>query len=166
MPVLALDPATVTGWALSPLLSGTWDLTLKRDESIGMKFLRLRAKLNELYDNYDFKVVVYEAARNAQPKMQGALVHQAQLQAIIVDWAHSNGLDYKGYSPKEIKKWATKNGNASKDIMVAAAKRLFPEINILSDDHADALLLWKMVMEEFRFSLEKPRSVTDSSRAA
>ena len=150
MPVLALDPATITGWALSPLISGTWDFTLKRDESIGMKFLRLRAKLNELLDLYEIRLVVYEAARNAAPHMQGSLVHHAQLQAIIVDWAHTMGLEYKGYSPKEFKKWATGNGNASKKEMTEAAHRLFPQVTIVDDNHADALCLWKMTMTEFR----------------
>jgi len=151
MPILALDPATKMGWALSPLLSGVWDLSLKRDESMGMKFLRCRSKLNELLDNYRIQLVVYEAARHAAPKMQGALVHQAQLQAIIIDWATAAGIDSKGYSPKEIKKWATGNGNASKEIMLALAKKRWPEIPIVDDNQADALLLWQMATVEFKF---------------
>jgi Holliday junction resolvasome RuvABC endonuclease subunit len=154
MPILALDPATQLGWALSPLLSGVWDLSLKRDESMGMKFLRLRAKLNELLDNYRIQLVVYEAARNAAPKMQGSLVHQAQLQAIIVDWATTAGIESKGYSPKEIKKWATGNGNASKEIMLALAKKRWPEIAIVDDNQADALLLWQMATAEFKFLID------------
>jgi Holliday junction resolvasome RuvABC endonuclease subunit len=154
MPILALDPATKMGWALSPLLSGVWDLSLKRDESMGMKFLRCRAKLNELLDNYRIRLVVYEAARNAAPKMQGSLVHQAQLQAIIIDWATTAKLESKGYSPKEIKRWATGNGNASKEIMLASARRRWPEIPILDDNQADALLLWQMAMLEFKFLVD------------
>jgi len=154
MPILALDPATKMGWALSPLLSGVWDLSLKRDESMGMKFLRCRAKLNELLDNYRIQLVVYEAARHAAPKMQGSLVHQAQLQAIIMDWAMTAGIESKGYSPKEIKKWATGNGNASKEIMVAVAKSRWPEIAIVDDNQADALLLWQMATAEFKFLID------------
>ena len=154
MPILALDPATNMGWALSPMISGVWDLSIKRDESMGMKFMRLRAKLNELLANYQIKLVVYEAARNASPKMQGSLVHQAQLQAIIIDWALLNGIESKGYSPKELKKWATRNGNAGKPLMVAAAQSRWPGVNILDDDHADALLLWQMAMLEFKFLAE------------
>jgi crossover junction endodeoxyribonuclease RuvC len=154
MPILALDPATQLGWALSPLLSGVWDLSLKRDESMGMKFLRLRAKLNELLDNYRIQLVVYEAARHAAPKMQGSLVHQAQLQAIIIDWATTAKIESKGYSPKEIKKWATGNGNASKEIMLALAKKRWPEIAIVDDNQADALLLWQMATAEFKFLID------------
>jgi Holliday junction resolvasome RuvABC endonuclease subunit len=154
MPILALDPATHMGWALSPLISGVWDLSLKRDESTGMKFMRLRAKLNELSENYRIRLVVYEAARNAAPKMQGALVHQAQLQAIIIDWATTAGIESKGYSPKEIKKWATGNGNASKDAMVAFAKKRWLGVQILDDNHADALLLWQMATLEYKFLVD------------
>jgi Holliday junction resolvasome RuvABC endonuclease subunit len=154
MPILALDPATKMGWALSPLISGVWDLSLKRDESMGMKFMRLRAKLNELLENYRIQLVVYESARNAAPKMQGALVHQAQLQAIIIDWATTAGIESKGYSPKEIKKWATGNGNASKDAMLAFAKKRWLGVQILDDNHADALLLWQMATLEFKFLID------------
>jgi Holliday junction resolvasome RuvABC endonuclease subunit len=154
MPILALDPATQMGWALSPMISGVWDLSIKRDESMGMKFMRLRGKLNELLENYRIQLVVYEAARNASPKMQGSLVHQAQLQAIIIDWALLNGIESKGYSPKEIKKWATGNGNASKDAMVAYAKKRWPDVTIVDDNQADALLLWQMAMLEYKFLAE------------
>src|ERR1700741_853848 len=154
MPILALDPATHMGWALSPLISGVWDFSLKRDESTGMKFMRLRAKLNELLENYRIRLVVYEAARHAAPKMQGALVHQAQLQAIIIDWATTSGIESKGYSSKEIKKWATGNGNASKEVMLAFARNRWPGITILDDDHADALLLWQMAMLEYKFLVD------------
>ena len=154
MPILALDPATHMGWALSPLLSGVWDLSLKRDESMGMKFLRCRAKLNELLDNYRIALVVYEAARHAAPKMQGSLVHQAQLQAIIIDWAMTAGIESKGYSPKEVKKFATGSGNASKETMLASARKRWPEIAIVDDNQADALLLWQMATAEFKFLVE------------
>jgi Holliday junction resolvasome RuvABC endonuclease subunit len=154
MPILALDPATNMGWALSPMISGVWDLSLRRDESMGMKFMRLRAKLNELTENYQIKLVVYEAARNAMPKMQGSLVHQAQLQAIIIDWALLNNIESKGYSPKEIKKWATGNGNASKDAMVAFARKRWPEVTILDDNQADALALWQMATLEYKFLVD------------
>jgi Holliday junction resolvasome RuvABC endonuclease subunit len=151
MPILALDPATEMGWALSPLLSGVWDLSLRRDESMGMKFLRCRSKLNELLEHYRIQLVVYEAARNAAPKMQGSLVHQAQLQAIIIDWATMARIESKGYSPGAIKRWATGSGHASKEVMVAEARRRWPEITIVDDNQADALLLWQMAAEEFKF---------------
>jgi Holliday junction resolvasome RuvABC endonuclease subunit len=151
MPIFAMDPATKTGWALSPMISGVWDLSLRKDESMGMKFLRYRSKMNEVTENYQVKLVVFEAARHAGPKMQGALVHQAQLQAIVIDWAQLNGIESRGYSSKEIKKWATGSGNASKEAMVAAARERWPGVKIIDDNHADALLLWQMASLEYKF---------------
>ena len=46
MNILAIDPATVCGWAHSGAGSGVWDLSVRADESNGMRLLRLRAKLN------------------------------------------------------------------------------------------------------------------------
>jgi Holliday junction resolvasome RuvABC endonuclease subunit len=147
--MLALDPATMMGWAITPELSGVWDLSIKRDESAGMKLLRLKGKLREVAANSTIKLIVYEAARNAMPKMQGALVHQAKLQAIIESFAEENGIDYKGYSPSEIKKFATGKGNANKEAMIIAAKKMYPGVEILDDNHADALLLLGLARKEF-----------------
>jgi Holliday junction resolvasome RuvABC endonuclease subunit len=166
MPILALDPATKMGWALSPLLSGVWDLSLRRDESMGMKFMRLRAKLNELFENYRIALVVYEAARHAAPRMQGALVHQAQLQAIIVDWATTMGVDSKGYSPKEVKRWATGNGNASKETMLGEARKRWPTVGVADDNQADALLLWQMATAEFKFLVDAESGKVSPAKAS
>lgn len=137
MKLLALDPATLCGWAHSDGASGTWDLSIRRDESAGMRLLRLRGKLNEIHKTIGIDVVGYEAARNAAPKMQGALVIQAKLESIIVTFCEDNGINYRGYSPSEVKKHATGKGNASKDQMKLAAKKY--GVPIVDDNHADAL---------------------------
>lgn len=147
MRILSLDPATHCGWAhrdASSLVWGTWDLSVKRDESVGMKLLRLKAKLNEVR-GLGIDLLVFEAARFAMPGMQGALVHQAQLQGVIVLWAIEEGLQYKGYSSTEIKKHATGKGNAKKDKMLASARERWGRVD--DDNAADALWLldaaWK-----------------------
>ncbi len=48
MKILALDPATHCGWAHSCGASGTFDLSIRRDESSGMRLLRLRSKLEDI----------------------------------------------------------------------------------------------------------------------
>lgn len=139
MKILALDPATKCGWAHSDGPSGTWDLSIRRDESAGMRLIRLSGKLCEIKKSAGVDVVVFEAARNASPKMQGALVVQATLQGVIVHWCEENGIEYRGYSPSEIKKHATGKGNASKDAMVAAARERFG--SVIDDNEADAIWL-------------------------
>lgn len=149
MKILALDPATHCGWAHSDGPSGTWDLSIRRDESAGMRLIRLRGKLNELLKSQGVDVIVYEAARNAGSKMQGALVIQAKLESVIVTFCEDNGIEYRGYSPTEVKKHATGKGTANKDHMIAAAKQKFG-IDVGEDDNqADAL----HILDLFKSSL-------------
>ena len=68
MNILDLDLATITGWAtnMGARLSGTMEFKLKRGESPGMRFLRCRAWLAEMFElmagNID--VIVYEQAHH------------------------------------------------------------------------------------------------------
>jgi Holliday junction resolvasome RuvABC endonuclease subunit len=148
MNILALDPATHCGWAHSAGGCGTWDLSIRRDESKGMRLMRLRGKLNELIKGVGVDVVYYEAARNAGPKMQGALVVQAEIQGVIVLWCEDNMVEYRGVSPSEVKKHATGKGNAGKDQMIAAAQAKWPEIGSMDDNTADALWILDMAKQQ------------------
>lgn len=143
---LAIDPATKCGWA-TEYASGTWDLSIRRDESGGMRLVRLRGKLSEIHAATPVTLLVFEAARHAAPKMQGALVVQSELQAVIKLWCQDNAVEFRGYSPSEIKKHATGKGNASKDSVVAAAKERWG--NIVDDNHADALWLLDLAEKEY-----------------
>jgi Holliday junction resolvasome RuvABC endonuclease subunit len=142
--ILALDPATTCGFAHSDGMSGSWDLSIRRDESAGMRLIRLRGKLNEILSAVGIDLVVFEAARNCAPSMQGALVVQAELQSVIKLFCEDNEIEYRGVSPKEIKKLATGKGNANKLAMCAAAKLKWPDvfpgpIEKLDDNQVDAL---------------------------
>lgn len=147
MNILALDPATHCGFAHSCGASGTWDLSIRRDESAGMRIVRLAGKLNEIR-KLGIELLVFESARNAGPKMQGALVVQAELQGLIKYWCEQNKVQYRGYSPSEIKKHATGKGNANKDAMLAAAKAKWPSFTG-DDNEADAKFLLELAMKEY-----------------
>ena len=58
MKILALDPATHTGWAHSCGASGVWDLSIRRDESSGMRLIRLDSKLDEMKRSVGVDLVV------------------------------------------------------------------------------------------------------------
>lgn len=146
MRILALDPATACGWAHSSGISGTWDLSVRRDESAGMRLVRLSGKLNELLRTVGVDLVAYEAARNAGPKMQGALVVQASMQGVIVHWCEENGIEYRGYSPSEVKKHATGKGTANKELMLATARERFGDV--ADDNQADALWILDLIRKE------------------
>ena len=147
MRILALDLATETGWAHSSGPSGVWDLSIRRDESGGMRLIRLASKLREVQSAVGFDVVVFEAARNAAPKMQGALVVQAELQGVVKHWCEQNKVEYRGYSPSEIKRHATGKGNSNKEAMVSAAMKRF-DLTIIDHNHADALWLLDLARKE------------------
>jgi len=148
MKILAIDPGTKAGWAHSDGPSGIWDLSIRRDESGGMRLVRFKAKLKELQKSLGMDLVVYEAARHAGPKMQGALVVAAEMQGILKDFFEEKDIDYQGRSSKEIKKHATGNGNANKEKMVAAAEKNWPETKIIDHNHADALWLLSLIESE------------------
>jgi len=147
MNILSLDLGTKTGWAHSCGQSGVWDFKIYRDESGGMRLIRLRSKLKELYGVVGMDLVVFEAVRHAAPKMQGPLVFQAEMQGVVKFWCMENDVNFRGYSPTEIKKYATGKGNTSKAVMLNTARAKWPKMTIIDDNHADALFLLDMVME-------------------
>lgn len=157
--ILALDPATKCGWAFAQaggsVASGTWDLSTRRDESTGMKLLRFESKLREIAA-MGADLFVFEAARHGAPKMQGALLHQAKLQAVIERLGEELGIDYRGYSPSEIKKFATGRGNASKpDVRSAVAERY--GCNTTDDNESDAVALLYLARSEYGKAKESTR---------
>lgn len=153
--ILALDVATKTGWAHSSGASGCWDLSVRRDESSGMRLIRFRSKLLEIWQSVGMRLVVFEAARHAAPGMQGALVTQSELQGVLKAFCETVKIEYRGYSPAEIKKWATGKGNSNKAAMMAAAKKRWSDVAILSDDHADALWLLDLAQKEYGNALQE-----------
>lgn len=148
MKILALDPATNCGWAHSDGAAGTWDLSIRRDESAGMRLVRLQGKLKELKESVGVDVVYYEAARHAAPKMQGALVVQAELQGVIKLWCENSAIQFRGVSPSEIKKLATGKGNANKEAMITAARARWPECG--DDNEADARWVLEFARREIQ----------------
>lgn len=149
MNILAIDPATKTGWAHSSGASGTWDLFVRRDESDGMRLIRLVGKLREIRAASGVDLIVFEAARHGAPKMQGALVVQAELQGQIKRFAMENAIQYRGYSPKEIKKHATGKGNANKKEVLATARKRWPDVEIIDDNQADAMWLLDLAQRDY-----------------
>lgn len=151
--ILALDPATKCGFAHSLGASGVWDLSVRKDESSGMRLIRLRSKLDEFADHVD--LVVYESARNA--KHANTVKVLGQIQGVVQVWVEDHdGVEHRGYSPSEIKKHATGKGNASKEAMVAAAVKRWPDLEVLDDNHADALWLLDLAMSEYSAGDEQP----------
>ena len=149
MKILALDPATKCGWAHSCGASGTWDLSVRRDESGGMRLIRLKSKLKEIRKSEGIDLLVFEAARNQGPRMQGALVVQSELQGVIKLFCEVWEIPYRGYSPTEIKKHATGKGQCGKNVMLEAAQKRWPDRLFVDDNEVDALWLLDLTKQEY-----------------
>lgn len=148
MNILALDLGTKCGWAWSRpnhLMSGTWDLKATKFESIGQRFEKFRNHLTVIIFIEKPVLVVFEEVRmhmavDAAHAYGGYL---AVLQVVCLD----NKIEYRGVPVGTIKKHATGKGNAKKPDMIKAAIKLFPSVNILDDNHADALCLLHYTLE-------------------
>lgn len=181
VPVLALDLATRTGWALrardGSVTSGVQVFDLRRGESPGMRFLRFRRWLNEVLDtSYGFTgrtlagelgagVIAYEAAHH---RGGHATAVGVGLTTIALEVAAGRALEVTSVHTATLKKHATGSGRAGKDDMVrAAAKRWPAQVGLraahldggspadpLGEDEADALCVLAWALDE----IEVPRA--------
>ena len=145
MNILALDPATECGWAHSRGQSGTWSLRVRSDESDGMRLVRLQAKLDEIKHALGVDLLVFEAARAM--RFGNATRVAGEIGGAVKLWATHNGINYRGYSPSEIKRHATGKGNADKLAMFEAARVKWPRV--AGEDEADALWLLDLATNEY-----------------
>jgi Holliday junction resolvasome RuvABC endonuclease subunit len=144
--ILALDVATHCGWAISTNIYGVWDLTPKRDESAGMRLIRLRSKMNEVIKSEHINLIVFERPGGMH---KGAIIVQSELQGQVKVVCEDLGIEYRGYSSQEIKKFATGKGNSGKPAMIQAAKDKLGYTG-LNDNEADALWLLKLSENDYK----------------
>lgn len=147
MNILAIDPATITGWA-TKTASGTWDLNVKKDESKGMRLIRLRAKLREMIKSEEINLVVFERPGGMH---KNPIIVQSEIMGIIKLVCEDFEIDYRGFSSKEIKKFATGNGNCNKQLMVKAAIERW-KMTSTDDNEADALHLLHLAIEMYHLA--------------
>ena len=137
--ILALDVATHCGFA-TETASGCWDLSIKRDESSGMRLIRFKSKLKEICPLENINLIVFERAAGFH---KAALIVEAELLGILKLFCEENNLDYRAYSASEIKKFATGKGNAPKSLMVKVAQEKWGMTGD-DDNQADALAIYHL----------------------
>jgi len=152
MNILSIDPATKCGWAHTCGASGVWDLSIRKDESSGMRLIRFEGKLLEIEGSVGFDLIVFEAPTVAQGRRANldGMKLQTKLQAIIERLVEStDGLECAGYNLQSIKSHALpKGGKRDKEAMLAAARKRWPDTEIIDDNQADALWLLDMVTQQ------------------
>ena len=151
MIVLGIDPGTKCGWCLldgeKRLASGVWNLSPKRHEGGGMRFVRLRAYFVEVLRQAE--VVAYEEVRRHMgvdaAHIYGGIV------AVITEVCEAQSKPYRGIPVGTAKKLLTGKGNADKPAMVAAANVRFAPHEVETDDEADALAVALALHRELAF---------------
>lgn len=133
--LLALDVATHCGWC-TETAHGVWDLSIKRDESSGMRLLRFKSKLKEVTELEKINLISFERTSGFH---KAALIVQAELHGVLKIFCEENKIDYRAFSAKEIKQYATGKGNAGKPAMVKAARE---QLGYLGNDDNTADAMW------------------------
>lgn len=142
MNILALDIATTTGWK-TRTSSGVWNLKPNRGESEGMRVVRFKAKLKELITIESIQLISYERPAGLH---KSSIMVASEMIGVMKDLCVESGIDLACYSSKEIKKFATGNGNASKSDMINSARNL--GYNPSDDNEADAIHLYRLTVKD------------------
>ena len=140
--ILALDLGTRTGWAAGSVVgitSGYIDLKGGRFEGGGMRFLRFQQWLNGFAKPSEPLGAVYYEEVRRHLGTDAAHIYGG-LQATLTSWCEAHKVPYEGIPVGTIKKHATGKGNAGKDEMIAAARKI-SGFGIADDNEADAVCL-------------------------
>lgn len=157
MIILALDIATKTGWAVGSITpdktiewveSGVENFRQTQNESKGTVFLRFRRWLFDRAQEWEPGLIHYE-----QPHMRGkaatTLLMGFITRLIEICDLWDPPIPYSTVQTNVLKKAATGKGNAGKPAMIEAAKAAFPDIEIIDDNHADALHLLRHAIDNY-----------------
>jgi Holliday junction resolvasome RuvABC endonuclease subunit len=145
MNILALDVATKTGFCTKTAF-GLWDFTVKRDESSGMRLIRFKSKLKEIIPIEEINLVVFERSQGFH---QNAVIVQSELHGCLKLFCEESGIEYRAFSPGEIKKFATGKGNAKKEDMIKSAQEKYG-YNGNDDNEADAIHLYQLAKSMYK----------------
>ena len=134
-----------------PNLCGVWDLSSKRNEGAGMRFVRLKGYLIELAPT----LLLYEEVQS-HFKSSAAAQMYGGVRSIITSYCEEHDVPYAGIPVGTIKKRATGKGNSGKPAMIQAAIDFFgaEQLSIdragkRDDDIADALWICQIGIEEY-----------------
>jgi Holliday junction resolvasome RuvABC endonuclease subunit len=141
MSLLALDLGTNMGYAINSngvTMSGSVNFKPGKFDGGGIRFLKFRRWLDQIHAASPITEVCYEAVR-AHTAIDAAHIYGA-LMGVLQVWCEEYNVPYSGVAVSTIKKFAAGKGNASKDEVIAAVKRLWG-FDPKSSDEADAIAL-------------------------
>lgn len=112
----------------------------KNVESQAMRFIKARKIFIDICNSDTPTLIAYESVKRFMSSDASFIYNGLLSQLLTV--AEEYNIPYIGYSPKEIKKAVTGNGNASKDDVIAwALNHIVPGASKLTSDEADAVAI-------------------------
>jgi Holliday junction resolvasome RuvABC endonuclease subunit len=158
--LLALDLATTTGWAIGDpkagnlIASGSYELKQGVWDGGGVRCLRLRHFIEDLVNIYDFDAVYYEKVdfikTTDAAQMYGALM------GAMASTLEAHEIPYIGVPVATWKRTFTGLGSASKQQVMAVARKLKPKLQIVKkggeeqSDEADAIGVLFHAFKDFK----------------
>lgn len=150
--ILGIDPGTHCGWSLwhdgKISSAGTWNLSPRRHEGGGMRYLMLRAYLDEFRASEPDTVAYEEVRRHLGT--DAAHIYGGVI-ATLSAWCEERKIPYMAVPVGTVKKVATGLGNASKEMMLASARKRWPslfEFCLIDDNAADACWITEAAARE------------------
>ena len=111
-----------------------------------MRYLDLRAWLSRIHEVAPFELVAYEQPHHRGGHSTEVLVGMA---THVQGWAAEHGVETTTRHSAEIKRHALGKGRGSKLAVKLACEKKFG-IEPIDDNHADAMFLLSLVMEELK----------------
>ena len=151
MNILALDIALRLGWAHSDGTSGVEDFNYqRRGDSHGMRLVYFRTWLKKILQEHPTALVVYEQA--ADHKSNAATHVSHSMIGVVEEELSCVGIELTSRSNSTIKAHAKKlgevKGKMNKPRMEQVAENRWPSVELIDDNHADALLLLDLILKE------------------
>jgi crossover junction endodeoxyribonuclease RuvC len=115
------------------------------------QFARLRQITTRVVDDAQFAdLVVVEGLSYASTT--GQHLTRAGLWHLVMDGVDSYGIPWCEVSPGAVKRYATGNGGAAKDQVLAAVIRRYPDVAVADNNQADALTIVAMAAHHYQCS--------------
>jgi crossover junction endodeoxyribonuclease RuvC len=147
-PILALDFGTKLGWAVRTeqggIYSGWLDLSNKRYEGGGMRFLKFETFLAEQHVQCGGIGALYFEEVRRHLGVSAAHIYGGFL-AVASKFCEQRTIPYAGVPVQTIKKHATGKGNTKKEDVIAAMQAKGHDVK--DDNQADALALLYCVLD-------------------
>lgn len=148
MRILAIDPATLSGWATlveKKVRHGTWDLSNSQWCGAGMRYVKMGKSVRNVIQKYQIELVCYEQVER-HSSGYAAHVYGGYI-SMIQSVCEIHKVPYYGAPVGTIKKSWTGKGNATKAEMIKEAQRR--GFNPKDDNAADALAILHLAKSEY-----------------